>query len=265
MPTSHENQDLLFFDDFTSTRLDRSKWNVETTGSIVNHEQQAYIDSSETIYSQPEYDSAHGVLVIHPRYRRGYVTPQGHTFDFVSGRINTRAKFEFTHGSVSARIRLPVGAGLWPAFWTIGAEDRWPACGEIDIMESVGEPDWTSVAIHGPGYSGETVLVNKKYFPQTNDALHWHVYSLDWTSTGFIFRIDGELIYRAARPMVEYYGNWVFDKHHYLVLNLAIGGTYPFKTSGLTSPYYGLPDATVQAIRADEVRLLVDWVKVARL
>ncbi|NOH02812.1 MAG: glycoside hydrolase family 16 protein [Chloroflexi bacterium] len=265
MPTPHDNNNLLFFDDFTSNELDRSKWNVEITGGIMNDEQQAYIDSPETIYLQQEYDSAHGVLVIHPRYRKGYITPQGNSFDFVSGRINTRAKFEFTHGSVAARIRLPVGAGLWPAFWTMGAEGRWPACGEMDIMECVGEQDWTGVAVHGPGYSGETPLVNKKYFPQPIDVTQWHIYSLDWTSNDLLFEIDGELVYRVTRPMVEFYGKWVFDGSNYLIFDFALGGTYPFKTSGLASPYYGLPEATVQAIRRDEVKLLVDWVKVARL
>ena len=90
------NQELIFFDDFTSNELDHKKWNVEITGEIHNNEQQAYIDSSETIYLQQGSDTVNGVLVIQPRYRKGYVTPQGDIFDFVSGRINTREKIEFT-------------------------------------------------------------------------------------------------------------------------------------------------------------------------
>jgi beta-glucanase (GH16 family) len=207
---------------------------------------------------------ANGVLVIQPRYRQGYVTPQGDVFDFVSGRIHTCNKIEFTYGSISARIQLPVGEGLWPAFWTLGADDHWPGCGEIDIMEYVGEPDWTSVAVHGPGYSGETPLVNKKYFPQPIDATQWHIYSLDWSSNDLIFSIDRELVYRVTRPMVEFYGKWAFDNSNYLILNFALGGVYPFKTNGIHEPYFGIPESTVEAIRHDQIRLLVDWVKVAR-
>ena len=149
------NHEVIFFDDFSSEKLDRSKWNVEITGKTGNNEQQAYIDSPETIYIDQGYpDTSHGALVIHPRYQQGYITQQGRSFDFVSGRINTRNKMEFTFGCVSARIRLTPGTGLWPAFWALGTSGDWPNCGEIDVMENVGEPDWASVAVHGPGYSG---------------------------------------------------------------------------------------------------------------
>lgn len=260
---SPDNPELIFFDDFTSHELDRSKWNVEITGQIHNKEQQAYIDSPETLYVWQEADAANGVLVIQPRFRR-CVSQQGDRFDFVSGRIHTRGKFQFTYGSISARIQLPVGDGLWPAFWMLGADGRWPGCGELDIMECVGEQDWAGVAVHGPGYSGETPLANKKYFPQPIDVTQWHIYSMDWTSNDLIFTIDGELVYRVTRPMVEFYGKWVFDGSNYLILNFALGGTYPFKTNGVHKPYFGIPESTVEAIRRDQIRLLVDWVKVAR-
>jgi beta-glucanase (GH16 family) len=260
----YKNQELIFFDDFTSDQLDSETWNVEITGGIHNNEQQAYVDSSETIYLQPGADTANGLLVIQPRYRKGYRTSQGDTFDFISGRISTRKKVEFTYGSISARMQLPVGEGLWPAFWTLGSDKHWPLCGELDIMEYVGEPDWTSVAVHGPGYSGETPLVNKKYFLQPDHAAHWHIYSLDWTADHLIFKIDGELIYRVARPSVEFLGDWAFSGNHFLILNFALGGVYPFKTNGVHAPYYGIPQPTVDAIRNNQIRLLVDWVKVVK-
>lgn len=260
------NAEVILFDDFTANELDRSIWNVEVTGQTVNNEQQAYIDSSETIYLQPgDYDSAHGVLVIQPRYRAGYVMPQGARFDFVSGRINTRGKLEFTQANIAARIKLSAGAGLWPAFWVMGTVGAWPTNGEIDIMENVGEPDWASAALHGPGYSGEAALVNKKFFSAANDATTWHIYSLEWTpARDLLFKIDDELIYRVTRPMVAFFGPWACDSRQFLILNCALGGTYPFKTNGVRSPYYGLPEATVQSIRNNEARLLVDWVKVTR-
>lgn len=262
--TIKEKQEIVFFDDFTADELDRTKWNVETTGNVHNNEQQAYIDSSETVFLQQGLEHTNGALVIQPRFHKGYITPQGNVFDFVSGRINTREKFAIAYGSVSARILLPSGEGLWPAFWTLGTDGHWPGCGELDIMECVGEPDWIGVAVHGPGYSGETPLVNKKYFLQPVDVTQWHIYSLDWTSDDLTFRIDGELVYRFTRPMVEFYGKWVFDNSNFLILNFALGGVYPFKTNGVHKPYYGIPESTVEAIRHDQIRLLVDWVKVAR-
>jgi beta-glucanase (GH16 family) len=131
-------------------------------------------------------------------------------------------------------------------------------------MENVGEPDWTSVALHGPGYSGETPLVNKVYFPPPKDATAWHVYAVDWTPRGFVFKVDGAVVYRATRPMVEHYGRWAYDNPKYLILNLALGGAYPVKTNRVTKPYPGIPEATVDQIKANKVRVLVDWVRVTK-
>jgi len=158
---------------------------------------------------------------------------------------------------------MPEGAGLWPAFWAMG-NGKWPDTGEIDIMEYVGEPDWTSVALHGPGYSGETPLVNKVYFPPDNDATKWHVYAVDWSPEGFVFRVDDVIIYRATRPMVEHYGRWAFDNPKHLILNFALGGAYPAKTNGVKSPYPGIPQSTVEKIKTNQSRMLVDWVVVRK-
>src|SRR5258708_16026206 len=127
---------------------------------------------------------------------------------------------EFLYGSAAARIKLPAGPGLWPAFWALGSSKTWPDSGEIDIMEYIGEADWTSVALHGPGYSGETPLVNKVYFPRGKDATDWHVYSVDWTPSGFVFKVDDVIMYRATRPMIEHYGHWAYDNPKLLIVNL---------------------------------------------
>jgi hypothetical protein len=255
----------LFFDDFLGDRLDRSHWNVAVPGEPVNDELQAYYDSEETVRiagPQDAVDDCNGALIIQPRARPGFPAPGGRTFDFISGRINTRAKVEFTYGTLSARMKLPVGAGLWPAFWALGGSGPWPATGEIDVMENVGEPDWVSAALHGPGYSGETALVNRIYFPAGDGASEWHVYQACWEPHAIVFSVDGMLLYRVTRPMVEYCGAWAFDNSKYLILNLAIGGTYPFKTNGISSPWRGLAEETARAITREKVRMLVDWVKV---
>jgi beta-glucanase (GH16 family) len=285
MNAQSNTDEILFFDDFTGDDLDRSKWTVEVTGTVVNREQQAYVDSNETIYLLPDEDvlpsddstnqrpenrrqaseKANGVLVLQPRWKPGYRTVQGRRFDFISGRLNTRGKVEISSGSISAKMKLPVGSGLWPAFWALGI-GRWPACGEIDIMESVGEPDWISAGAHGSGYCGDAALVNYRYFHNDENASTWHIYSVDWDPSGGIyFRVDGELIYRITRPMIEYFGPWAFDQPKYIILNFALGGNYPFKINGVRNPYLGLPEETAQLIRRNEVRLCVDWVKVSRL
>ena len=260
-----ESAQVVFFDDFTSERLDRTKWNVRETGRVVNNEQQAYVDSVETIYLAHESPGADNrVLVLHPRHRPGFSTSDGQHFEFISGRIDTRDRFHFMYGSVSARIKLPAGPGLWPAFWALGT-GSWPDTGEIDIMECVGEPDWTSCAIHGPGYSGESGLVNKSFLPSGEDVTHWHIYTAEWTPDSISFKVDGATVYRVTRPMVDFFGSWAFENEKFLILNVALGGVYPFKTNGIRLPYYGIPEETVERIRRDEVRVMIDWVEVREL
>ena len=258
--------ETIFFDDFTGPTLDRSKWRVEVTGRTVNNEQQAYIDSPDTIsiaHGDEAEGAANGALVVQARYRPGFMTAQNRKYDFVSGRINTQGKFEFAHGTASARIKLAVGPGLWPAFWALG-KGSWPNGGEIDIMEHVGDPDWTGVALHGPGYSGETPLVNKVFFPKNKDVTAWHIYSVDWTPKGFVFKVDDEVMYRATRAMIEHYGRWAYDNPAFLIFNMALGGAYPVKTNGVKTPYPGIPAETVELIKAGKAKMLVDWVRVTK-
>jgi len=255
---------LVFADEFDGPALDRSKWNVEVSGAVHNNEQQVYVDSAETlavVRGREAAGASGGALAIRPRFKPGSTTTEGKRLDFVSGRINTRGKFEFMYGTAAARMKLPAGAGFWPAFWILGT-GRWPDTGEIDVMEYVGEPDWTSVAIHGPGYSGDAGIADRSYFPRGRDATAWHVYSVDWAPDRMLFMVDGGLVFRATRPMAEFFGPWVFDNKKYLILNLALGGGYPLKTNGVKAPYPGLPEATVRRIKDGEGTVLVDWVRV---
>lgn len=257
---------VVFADDFSGSELDRSKWTPEVWGHTVNDEQQAYIDSTEVVSivrgdAAPGADG--GALAITAHRRIGFVAAAtGRTFDFVSGRLITRGKFEFTYGTVAARIKLPAGAGLWPAFWVLGT-GRWPDTGEIDIMENVGDPAWVSAALHGPGYSGDTPLVSRFQFPAGQDATGWHVYSVDWARDEVRFHVDEATFYRVTRAMVEKHGRWAYDNPKYLIVNLALGGAYPYSINRTDTPYHGLPSATVETIAAGRGRLLVDWVRVA--
>ena len=259
-----DKREEYFFEDFTGEGINREHWNVMVSGEIFNHEQQAYVDSIETIYTEPgHHNDANGVLVLHPRYRPNFITKNGQNFDFISGRIDSKGKVEFFHGKLSARIKMSAGSGLWPAFWLMG-KGSWPGCGEIDIMEYVGEPDWISSAVHGKGHSGDAALVNNFYFPADNDATQWHIYSIDLQPDNCMeFRVDDKLVYRVTKPLIKYFGQWVYDQPKYIILNFALGGGYPYKINGVKQPYFGLPDETVQAIRRNGVRFLIDWIRIS--
>jgi beta-glucanase (GH16 family) len=264
--SGHRTGHIIFFDDFSGPTLDTAKWNVELTGMHVNNELQAYVDSAVTISlvkGAAAGGANDGALVIQPRYSPGFVTADGQHFDFISGRINTRKKFDFLYGTAEARIKMDDGAGLWPAWWMLGNGD-WPATGEVDIMEYVGEKDWASAAVHGPGYSGETPFVNRLYFGKNNDVTKWHVYGLEWTPDSLIFIYDGVTMFRITRTMTSNYGKWAFDNNKFLILNFALGGAYPVKINGVKKPYNGLSSSTLDLIKAGQAKMYVDWVRVTQ-
>ncbi|CAM5568314.1 discoidin domain-containing protein [Streptomyces hirsutus] len=254
-----------FFDDFTTSSLDRSKWRVVRTGTEmgpVNGEAQAYVDSTDTIRTE------NGNLVLEAKHCKGCTRAGGGTYDFTSGRIDTNTKFDFTYGKVSARMKLPVGDGFWPAFWLLGSnvDDpavSWPASGETDIMENIGYADWTSTGLHGPGYSADGNIGERQIYPGGGRADQWHTYAVEWTPTGMRFLVDDRLVQETTRNTLESTrGQWVFDHNQYVILNLALGGAYPAGWNKVTTPYWGLPQSSVDRIAAGGVRAEVDWVRV---
>jgi beta-glucanase (GH16 family) len=139
---------------------------------------------------------------------------------------------------------------------------NWPDSGEIDIMEYVGVPGWTSAALHGPGYSGNTPLTARQDFPAGTNVTGWHEYSVVRTADSVTFFVDDRQIYRVTRPDVERHGAWRFDRAQYLILNFALGGSYPQAVNGISAPYAGLPQSTADAVARGEVSMEVDWVRV---
>lgn len=257
---------IVFFDDFSGSTLDRSKWNILTTGPVFNDEQQAYVDSSATIYvvGQKEAEGAkNGALVIQPRFSPGFTTREGKKFDFISGRIDTRSKVEFRYGTAAARMKMTEGTGFWPAWWMLGT-GRWPETGEIDIMEFIGQREWTNAAVHGPGYSGNTPFVKRDSFAVKNPVTNWHVYSVDWEPDSLVFKVDGNEFYRVTRPMVEKYGKWSYDNTKFLILNFALGGGYPGGVNKIKEPYFGLPASSVDLIKKGKSKIWIDWVRVTQ-
>jgi len=257
--------DTVFFEDFSQKTLNRGKWNVEVTGNTVNDEQQAYVDSSATIYlvNGVAEGAANGALVLKAVYHPGFTSKENKKYDFLSGRINTQHKMEFTYGTASARMKMSAGMGLWPAFWALG-NGSWPDCGEIDMMETVGDSSWISNALHGPNYFGNTPLAYRAFFPAGTDVTQWHVYSVDWTANSIVFKLDGKVTYTVTRAMVEQYGRWAFDNPKFIILNFALGGGYPAAVNRTKTPYYGMSQATVDKIKGGQAKVMVDWVLVTK-
>jgi len=146
--------------------------------------------------------------------------------DYTSARLLTQDKFEFTYGRVDVRAKLPGGGGTWPAIWMLGAnfpEVGWPRCGEIDIMEYVGNnPGKVQSAIHTPSSSGATV--NVKQTEIQNETTEFHVYSVIWSENKISFLVDNEKFY-TYEPEIKNDQTWPFDLDQFLILNVALGGT----------------------------------------
>lgn len=148
---------------------------------------------------------------------------------YTSGRINTKGKFEQKYGRLEARIKMPYGKGLWPAFWLLGANSStvaWPQCGEIDIVEFLGnKPTSVFGTVHGPGYSG--ALAISKGYTLNNDRFDtdFHIFGIEWGENYINYYVDNVLYNQITPKNVT--GEWVFNQPFYIILNMAVGGNYP--------------------------------------
>ncbi|MCL7970543.1 MAG: glycoside hydrolase family 16 protein [marine benthic group bacterium] len=169
--------------------------------------------------------------------------------DYTSGRIKTKDLFERNGGRFEARIRLPRGRGIWPAFWLLGAdidEVGWPTCGEIDVMEYKGqERSVVHGSLHGPGYSAGDAITRRFYLADSTFDADFHVFTVEWRGNSIDWYVDGELFQTVTPGGVS--GEWVFDHPFFILLNVAVGGGF-----------VGPPDATTTFPQT----MLVDWVRV---
>jgi beta-glucanase (GH16 family) len=167
---------------------------------------------------------------------------------YTSARLTTAGKQEFTYGRFEARIKLPVGQGIWPAFWLLGAnitEVSWPRSGEIDIMEFRGqEPTINHGSLHGPGYSGGNAIT-RRFVSDTPLNEDFHVYTVEWDLREIRWYVDGRIFHLVRRG--DQRGDWVFNTPFYLILNIAVGGGFV----GPVGPNTTFPQ-----------QMLVDWVRV---
>lgn len=232
------------FDGQAGTSPNPSNWNFDIgTGQDGwgNQELQYYTDRSSNVALD-----GNGNLVITARRESFGGMP------FTSGRINSKDKIDQAYGRVEARIKNPYGPGLWPAFWMLGAnidEVGWPQTGEIDIMEMRGQiPNVISGSLHGPGYSGGNPISGSYGLQHGRFDADFYIYAVEWYPDRIDFFVN-DYLYNRITPE-DAPGEWVFNKPFFLILNVAVGGTY-----------VGFPiDAT-----PFPQRMVVDYVRMYRL
>ena len=228
--------------------VDSQKWNHATGGhGWGNKELEYYTTSTRNAHLE------HGWLVIQAM-KEPYTGPDGIRRDYTSARLNTQGKFSQAYGRFEARIKMPTGKGIWPAFWMLGDDIhsvKWPTCGEIDIVENLGsEPSIAHGTIHGPGYSGGHAIGAPFTLPRNQRFSDgFHLFAVEWEPQEIRFYVD-ENLYATRRPSDLPPGTkWVYDHPFFILLNLAVGGAWP-----------GNPDATTQFPQ----KMLVDYVRVYR-
>ena len=208
---------LVFSDEFdTPGALDPAKWGYDL-GYIANDEKQSYTSRSENVRAEG------GNLVIEGR-KEAY---QGYTY--TSARVVTRGRFEFLYGRVEVRAKVPTGNGTWPAIWMLGTnigQVGWPTCGEIDIMENVGfDPLRIHASVHTTDYNHAIGTQKTANVTVANPWEDFHVYAMEWFADHIDVFADGQK-YFTFRNEGTGSRAWPFDKPQYLLVNLAIGGSW---------------------------------------
>ena len=165
---------------------------------------------------------------------------------YTSGRITTQNKYNFTYGRVDARAKLPSSGGVWPAIWMLGSNFGtvgWPACGEIDIMEYIGNsPGKISSALHTPSSFGATI--NFKEQSISNETTEFHIFSTIWTEDSITFLLD-DVAYYTYSPAIKNANNWPFNNDQFIILNLALGGTL----GGIIDPNFDTATFEIDYVR----------------
>ena len=243
----YTDADLVWEENFDGDQLNMDNWKYEIhEAGWVNKELQSYGTSTQNTYVKD------GCLVIQALKNKK-------TNEYTSGRINTFGKHVFKYGRFEARLKVPSGKGFLPAFWMMPSSEGyygpWPRCGEIDIMEVLGDE---TKRVFGTIHYGEPHTQQQgKYTLEEGDfSKEFHVYALEWDPGEFRWYIDGKLYYKTnewfTRPRANGDGRPYpapFNKQFYLILNLAVGGTW-----------VGYPEKNAKF--AENARLIVDYVRV---
>ncbi|MEV5798416.1 ricin-type beta-trefoil lectin domain protein [Streptomyces collinus] len=219
------------FDGPAGSAVDSSKWTLETGDNVNNHERQYYTSGTRNAALDGQ---GHLVITARKENPAGYQCWYG-SCQYTSARLNTAGKFNAQYGHVEARMKIPRGQGMWPAFWMLGTPVNWPDSGEIDVMENVGfEPSTVHGTIHGPGYSGSGGIGAGYSLPGGQAfADAFHTFAVDWGPDSLTWSVDGN-VYQRRTPADLGGRTWVFNKPFFLILNLAVGGYWPGDPDGST-------------------------------
>jgi len=226
---------------------DSSKWTYDTGGKgWGNNELECYTNRTQNAQIQG------GNLVI-TALKENFACSDGVASNYTSARLKTQSLFSQAYGRFEARIRIPAGQGMWPAFWMLGNDITsvgWPACGEIDIMENIGKEPGT---VHGSLHSSSTVARTSDATASfslpagQNFADGFHVYAVEWEPGTVRFYVDSNPYATFTQSQWPAGGTWTFDHPFFLILNVAVGGDWP-----------GSPDNTTVFPQ----QMLVDYVRV---
>ena len=239
---------LVWSDEFNAadgTSPDPAKWDFDVGGGgWGNKEMESYTPRPVNVQQKG------GNLVI-TAVKEDYTGKDGVARPYTSARIKTKGLFSQAYGRVEARMQLPLGKGIWPAFWMLGDDigsAGWPKAGEIDIMENIGEAGRIYSTLHGPGYSGDHGI-SAKYDLPAGEVVNtgFHVYAVEWSPNKIRFYFDDKLIAERTPADLPSGAKWVYDHPFFLILNLAVGGAWP-----------GYPDETTTFPQ----KMLVDYVRV---
>ncbi len=228
---------------------DAAKWTYDTGGNGWGNKELEYYTN------RPQNVQVQGGNLVITAQKETYVGTDSVTRKYTSSRLKTKGLFSQAYGRFEARIKIPAGQGMWPAFWMLGnniGSLGWPACGEIDIMENIGkEPGTIHGSLHGPSTTKHTSDLTAPFRlpPGQNFADDFHVYAVEWDPDTVRFYVDGNRYATFSSSNWPAGGKWVFDQRFFILLNLAVGGDWP-----------GPPDNTTVFPQ----QMLVDYVRVYR-
>ena len=241
---------LVWSDEFSGpdgASPDSSKWTYETGGNgWGNNELEYYTNRTQNAQLKG------GNLVITAQ-KETYTGSDGVTRNYTSARLKTQGLFTQAYGRFEARIKIPAGQGIWPAFWMLGNDitsNGWPKCGEVDIMENIGkEPGIVHGSLHGPSTTGQTSDATAPFSLPTGQkfADDFHLYAVEWEPGTIRFYVDANLYATFNSSQWPAGGTWVFNHPFFILLNVAVGGDWP-----------GSPDNTTVFPQ----QMLVDYVRV---
>jgi beta-glucanase (GH16 family) len=247
IPASYK---LAWSDEFNGadgTSPDSSNWAYDIGGDgWGNNELEYYTNRPQNAQVKS------GNLVITAQ-KEVFTGANGVTRNYTSARLKTQGLFSQAYGRFEARIKLPAGQGMWPAFWMLGndiATIGWPQCGEIDIMENIGkEPDTVHGSLHGPSSKGPTSDFSEHFLLPAGlkFANDFHLYAVEWEPGSFRFFVDTTLYATRKQSQWPAGGTWAFEHPFFLLLNVAVGGDWP-----------GSPDNSTVFPQ----QMLVDYVRV---